>query len=93
MFLPGGSAPPVYAEGTGNWKTKRGTGLSRIRGDPREGDHAVEAARIAVNAHEAVGEDAAAEEAPELALDEAGTGLSRACARARKLPSSLWTTP
>jgi len=37
----------------------------------REGDHAVETALVAVHAHEAVGEDAAAEERPELALDEA----------------------
>ncbi len=45
----------------------------------REGDHAVESALVAVHAHEAVGEDAAAEESPKLALDEAGyralTGL------------------
>jgi len=34
-------------------------------------DHAVEAALVAVHAHEAVGEDAAALEGPELALDEA----------------------
>ena len=33
----------------------------------REGDHAIEPARVAVHAHEAVGEDA-----PELALDETG---------------------
>ena len=36
-----------------------------------EGHDAVEAAVVAVHAHEAVGEDAAAEEAAELALDEA----------------------
>jgi hypothetical protein len=38
----------------------------------REGDHAVEPALVAVHAHEAVGEDAAAEKAAELAQDEAG---------------------
>ena len=45
-----------------------------------EGDDAVEAAVVAVHAHEAVGEDAAAEEAAELALDEA---RHRALARLR----------
>jgi hypothetical protein len=37
----------------------------------REGDDAVEGAVVAVHAHEAVGEDAAAEKAAELAYDEA----------------------
>jgi hypothetical protein len=36
-----------------------------------EGDDAVESALVAVDAHEAVGKDPAAQEAPELALDEA----------------------
>lgn len=36
-----------------------------------EGDHAVESAVVAVHAHEAVGQDPAAQEAAELALDEA----------------------
>jgi len=37
----------------------------------REGEHAVEPGLVAVHPHEAVGENAAAEEAPELSLDEA----------------------
>ncbi len=40
----------------------------------REGDQAIEPARIAVYAHESVGEDAAVQEGPELALDEARDG-------------------
>jgi hypothetical protein len=38
----------------------------------REGDDAVEPALVAVHAHEAVGEDPAAQERSELALDKAG---------------------
>ena len=41
----------------------------------REGDEAVEAAIVAVQAQEAVGEDAAAQEGMELLLDEARHGL------------------
>jgi hypothetical protein len=41
----------------------------------REGDEAVEAAIVAVQAQEAMGEDAAAQEGMELLLDEAGHGL------------------
>jgi hypothetical protein len=41
----------------------------------REGDEAVEAAIVAVQAQEAMGEDAAAQEGLELLLDEAGHGL------------------
>jgi hypothetical protein len=40
----------------------------------REGDHSVQSAAVAVHAHKAVGEDAAAEESPKLALDEPGNG-------------------
>jgi hypothetical protein len=36
----------------------------------QEADHAVESAVVAVHAHEAVGQDAAAEISPELAVDE-----------------------
>ncbi len=42
----------------------------------REGYEAVEAAIVAVQAQEAMGEDAAAQEGLELLLDEAGHGLS-----------------
>jgi len=56
----------------------RGTEPAAFAG---EGDHAVEAATVAVHAHEAVGEDAAAQERPKLALDEAGHGpLAPVCA-------------
>ena len=48
-----------------------------------ESDQPVEAAGVAVHAHETVGEDAAAEEAPELLLDEAGDP-SLLCARVRE---------
>jgi hypothetical protein len=41
----------------------------------REGDEAVEAAIVAVQAQEAMGEDAAAQEGMELLFDEAGHGL------------------
>jgi hypothetical protein len=41
----------------------------------REGDEAVEAAIVAVQAQEAMGEDAAAQEGMELLLDEVGHGL------------------
>jgi len=41
----------------------------------REGDEAVESAIAAVEAQEAMGEDAAAQEGVELLLDEAGHGL------------------
>ena len=48
----------------------------------REGDEAVEAAIVAVQAQEAMGEDAAAQEGMELLLDEAGHGLlASLCAR------------
>jgi len=42
----------------------------------RESDHAVEPAVVAVHAHEAVGQNPAAEKATELALDEAGNDAS-----------------
>jgi len=48
-----------------------------------EGDDAVEAAAVAVHAHETVGEDATAEEAPKLALDEPGERGVRGPARGR----------
>jgi hypothetical protein len=41
----------------------------------RKGDEAIEAAIVAVQAQEAMGEDAAAQEGMELLLDEAGHGL------------------
>ena len=48
----------------------------------REGDQAVEAAIVAAQAQEAMGEDAAAQEGMELLLDEAGYGLlASLCAR------------
>ena len=70
---------PIHQVGGCVGHTPPAAGGTEAAALAREGDDAVQAAGVAVHAHEAAGEDAAAEEAPELALDEAGhralTGL------------------
>ena len=59
----------------------------------REGGEAVEAAIVAAQAQEAMGEDAAAQEGMELSLDEAGRGLFASLrARQSALPVKFETT-
>jgi len=61
-----------------------------LTGCTRKGHEAVKAAIVAVQAQEAMGEDAAAQEGMELLLDEAGHGLlASLCARQEGFEFSL----